>query len=602
MSKRYLRIHYDDKQRPYITHNNKKVYITKDNKKEIQKYIKKHPNRIIKKKINKDKNKKNVKIMDKLIDYVLRERKRKERKHKTQKKTKINKLQESLNVMSGVASNEAKKTLNEINLKQIEIDDILKKYNLEIKEDGVKQKKGLPALEYGRIGANDYEKLMQIRDEIEELKNEKELFIQEKKIMTKYQKEKDDEIKNQRIKFKKEINEQQNVFNQGKQLYEKLEIDKKKIEENLLINQKNIANQKKKYSEILEISKKNKELLKKNNELENLDRQEKNKIKSKIIDNIMYDNKNRDGYIKELNTFLKNSGYDIKSHVEAGLNDYEIYSEWKSEIMDMMDKNAEQKKLKYKPVIEQYNKMFEQTSENLEKGFKTSQNKLHRDKYKRELEKIKETDKEIKESLKKIDKIRDDYIKNDFIIKENEKLIYIEEENKGNGLNNDDGLTIEQVDYVMTKYKKYLGTYLDSEIDEMINKIINNKILRCGAIILIHEHFIALYIDLRNELTIELYDPLGIITEKTEKFKYFVDKLYNKLQKMINKMNIDYLIKFKQNYIQQESQNSSLCGIYCINFLIKRFNNESWQKLTSYKNVSKSEKEMLKKRIQYGFI
>lgn len=85
-----------------------------------------------------------------------------------------------------------------------------------------------------------------------------------------------------------------------------------------------------------------------------------------------------------------------------------------------------------------------------------------------------------------------------------------------------------------------------------------------------HGHYISIYGDLKNEYVIELYDSLALLNNNaTKKYKYEIDKIYNKFQKLINDMNIEYICKFKTNYIQNQSINSDTCGLFAISFLLK---------------------------------
>jgi hypothetical protein len=566
MSKRYLRIHYDEKQRPYITHNNKKIYISNDNKSTIKKYIRKHPNKIKRKKINKNKNKKNVKIMNKLINYVLKNKKKNQRRNKKNKIKQSDNLKESRSIISGsIETANMRKELNnafekqleierKMKEKQAELDKILKKYNLEYRDNKIKRKRGLPQIRFNDINEKDEDKLRLINNEIEMLNMHKNQIISDAQQYESILSEHHD-FGTER-KFKTPYMEEHKSYFEYEEEYKD---DKKfKMPKNQFIQ---VKENDFKYG--LKKLNKNAEQIR---EYE-IDKQKKI-LQQKVFDSFI--NKP----VIQFNNLLQKSGFVFQAPAKKTIKETFLNQHYIPKIND----EAHEKNIKYNKLINEFSRIYE----NKEQDFNIPEEQYN------DIMQEYENLKIIKQKPKDLFEI--------------DKLIKKQEDNDGEGLNNDDGLTMEQIDYVMTKYKKYLGTYTDSEIDKLIDKIKNNKILRGGAIILIYQHYIALYFDLKNELTIELYDPLGIVTENTQRFKYFVDKLYNKLQKMINNMNIDYLIKFKQNYIQQESQNSSLCGIYCINFLIKRFNNESWKKLTSYKNVSKSEKEMLKKRIQYGFI
>jgi hypothetical protein len=61
----------------------------------------------------------------------------------------------------------------------------------------------------------------------------------------------------------------------------------------------------------------------------------------------------------------------------------------------------------------------------------------------------------------------------------------------------------------MMPFCEYIGTTIDKDIDEMINHIKLNNILKGCFILNIHYHWVAINYDFEDEYFIEYYDPFG---------------------------------------------------------------------------------------------
>jgi len=168
------------------------------------------------------------------------------------------------------------------------------------------------------------------------------------------------------------------------------------------------------------------------------------------------------------------------------------------------------------------------------------------------------------------------------------------------------GLWTNQINKIMEVNKYYIDTIANNELDEILNYIYNNNILKgCFIMNTLNSydhsvgHWVAIYYDVSNdgEYTLEYFDPFANDPEN--------NKLISKFKKLFEKMGIDAYVKVKINQIKQQSINSSNCGWFCLRFLLERTHAIPWKISTKYKKISKNEKDIseIKKHYnKYGFI
>lgn len=180
--------------------------------------------------------------------------------------------------------------------------------------------------------------------------------------------------------------------------------------------------------------------------------------------------------------------------------------------------------------------------------------------------------------------------------------------NYGDGKNNNlqDGLYNTEIDNIMKPFKWFIGTIPFNELDNLLK---NTSLMKFSFIMNtanmndnnnVMHHWIAFYIDLKNECSIEIYDPLARIQK--DKIKY--NKIKHILKRYVENNKIQCYVKLKDNKIPQQNK-SSLCGFLCIRFLLARNNNIPFKKITNYSKISFSEKDaqnMKNRYIQFGFI
>lgn len=224
--------------------------------------------------------------------------------------------------------------------------------------------------------------------------------------------------------------------------------------------------------------------------------------------------------------------------------------------------------------------------------------------------------------------LTDEYTDNKYTKSEEEKYFgEIEEDNKDNliniykkserqnqyydGYTSGDGIVRGglfnfEIDKIMSPFKNYIGTFTLNQVNEIIKIIKDNNLKTFSFIIntLTNKnknvgHWIAIYVDFINNLSVEIYDPLA----KERKDMY--NLIYDKIKNLIDYFEIPNYLKLKINKIRQQSVTSSNCGWFCIRFLLMRYQNISFKIATGYKGIKENElnvNNLKKSYLKFGYI
>ena len=175
------------------------------------------------------------------------------------------------------------------------------------------------------------------------------------------------------------------------------------------------------------------------------------------------------------------------------------------------------------------------------------------------------------------------------------------------GQGEDKGLSNFQIDKVMKKYPRYLGTIARDQIKTII--IPKVKPQSQGAFIMNTDpshkegqHWVALYFDARpsGSLSVEYYNSFAdpIPQDILKDIKLLVDKL-----------KATTYLKFKENKVKQQNEKTSNCGFFAMRFIIDRFRNQSFSQATGYddriKNAvgkNEAEIEIMKNQTPFKYI
>jgi hypothetical protein len=164
-----------------------------------------------------------------------------------------------------------------------------------------------------------------------------------------------------------------------------------------------------------------------------------------------------------------------------------------------------------------------------------------------------------------------------------------------------DGLFGSEIYNLMKDEPKFMGVIAKDEIN-LINPKRKKKF---GFIINTDEsnkpgkHWMAVYVDAKDDNSIEIYDPLG-----QQKGYGMPDSVMLKgMKQLIAKMNIPVYLKMKINHIQRQDESSKLCGLHCMMFLKKRFQGLPWKLASGFKDLKEKEAQQLQNKVkQFGYL
>lgn len=174
------------------------------------------------------------------------------------------------------------------------------------------------------------------------------------------------------------------------------------------------------------------------------------------------------------------------------------------------------------------------------------------------------------------------------------KLKEVEESLSGQGINNDRDekvLTDQDINNIMSPFKDYISAISSDELGLIYNYLtmynpkvfsfIINTLPRWSNEV---GHWIAIYVNMDDECTVELYDPL--VNEHTKELE---SKIVEMVKDYLDEMVPNHYLKLKINEIQQQSTNSSNCGWFAMRFLIMRYNHLPFSEATGFKGIQKNE-------------
>lgn len=210
-----------------------------------------------------------------------------------------------------------------------------------------------------------------------------------------------------------------------------------------------------------------------------------------------------------------------------------------------------------------------------------------------------------KEFMKYLEKKEPDINKTQYEKYEEEE----EEDDNENSINYGDGLNkylenkgtySTEIKEIMKNVKYFIDVISIDELNTLVDNIIKHKLYKCCFIMNLKTdnnnkyHWVGVYIDLIDDFEINYYDCQGVKAPKI--FKDAMDKL-------INKLNIDVYVKFKENLIKNQPDYSFLCAYYCISFILQRLAGLDFKYITNYKNLNeKNIKELKQKYEKFKFI
>jgi hypothetical protein len=157
------------------------------------------------------------------------------------------------------------------------------------------------------------------------------------------------------------------------------------------------------------------------------------------------------------------------------------------------------------------------------------------------------------------------------------------------------GLKTGEIDKIMLRNKKYIGTYPANFSEFMPNHIHSDKF---GFIVNTDEsgkpgkHWTSIYVDKNQEGVIEYYDSFGMEPPK---------KLMKEVNKLVERIKPNTYLKFKVNKIKHQRADNDNCGYHSMKFLQDRFNGIPFKECSGYSDI-KNEKRRLKDIKKFTYV
>jgi hypothetical protein len=169
---------------------------------------------------------------------------------------------------------------------------------------------------------------------------------------------------------------------------------------------------------------------------------------------------------------------------------------------------------------------------------------------------------------------------------------------KGKGISEKDGLWDNQIEEYMKQFKNHgwKGVYSINELDKIPVSKKMSFIMNLSPSNKPGTHWVAVYIDTKNDMDIEYFDSFG-----RDPPKEFLEGI----KSIINKLNPKVYLKLKINKIVDQRANSSTCGYHAMNFLLNRYKGTPFKDCSGYSNVVKGENDAHKlenKIKKFGYI
>jgi hypothetical protein len=162
---------------------------------------------------------------------------------------------------------------------------------------------------------------------------------------------------------------------------------------------------------------------------------------------------------------------------------------------------------------------------------------------------------------------------------------------KGKGKVEIGGLYDYQIEQIMKPFKPkgFLGVISIDEINTLLPKINNQNvvsfIMNTVPSNIQNGHWVAIYIDKKNDGTVEYYDSFASDPS---------DQFMKDIKLVISKLKPESYLRFKVNKIIDQRSNSDNCGLFAMKFLMDRYEGKPFKDCTGFSDVLKSEKKIKK--------
>ena len=159
------------------------------------------------------------------------------------------------------------------------------------------------------------------------------------------------------------------------------------------------------------------------------------------------------------------------------------------------------------------------------------------------------------------------------------------------------GLYDHEIEEIMKPYKRhgFLGVVPIDRVSDLDpgNKKRISFVMNTDPSEKPGKHWVAIYIDGLRDMTVEYYDSYARAPSK---------QLLKEIKQLIDKMNINSYLKFKENKVVDQALNSDTCGFHASGFLIDRYDGIKFPECTKFNNIEKGERKAYKLKHRFGYI
>jgi hypothetical protein len=199
----------------------------------------------------------------------------------------------------------------------------------------------------------------------------------------------------------------------------------------------------------------------------------------------------------------------------------------------------------------------------------------------------------LKEFDKKLTGVIDDDQFSDVTNDYEEDATYSDQE--ASGIKKRGGLLSTEIEKIMRPHRKFIGVFASNELTKIPKNrksfgfIMNTK----PRHITTGGHWVAVYIDVEKDMSIEYYDSFS-----DSPSKQFLKDIKN----VIDRLKPSVYLKFKVNKIKEQNVKTQNCGWFAMRFLINRFKGIPFKDITGYSDTVRGEKNIKKLKSTFGYI
>lgn len=181
-----------------------------------------------------------------------------------------------------------------------------------------------------------------------------------------------------------------------------------------------------------------------------------------------------------------------------------------------------------------------------------------------------------------------------------ENISILEKLETGSGNEDNQGVSIYNVDKVMQGIPYFLGVLTDEIIEDKLKEVIKYKMPIFSFIYYYQNyenhdvcHYTSIFCDFTNYKELCYFDSYG---------GEIPNKLFKKLKNFIESLNIPYMLKFKYNKLKFQSDRSDTCSLFAMFYIYMRYFGFSHKDACNFGTIGENEKKMMMAKVNFGFV